>query len=93
MAEYMVKQAQQRWPRNLDLRDRGLVDVVAGTINDLMDAGINPKKLAAEVRRQYPELSLRAPSEPQEPIEKSEPANPPLLKKTAQPTPAPAPAV
>jgi hypothetical protein len=91
MAEYMIKQAQQRWPRNLELRDRGLVDVVAGTINDLMDAGINPKKLAAEVRRQYPELSLRAPSEPQEPVERSEPANPPRLKKTVQSAPEPAP--
>ena len=88
MAEFMIRQAQQRWPRNLDLRDPGFTAIVAATINDLMDSGINPKKLAAEVRRQYPELSLRAPAEPAAPVEKAEPANPPKLSKSAQPVPA-----
>jgi hypothetical protein len=93
MAEYMVKQAQQRWPRNLDLRDPALVDAVASTIQELSNSGMSFKKIPMEVKRQYPELSLRAPAEVDEPPPPARKGrtqtNPPAFTKPESEVPAP----
>lgn len=84
-AEYMIKQAQQRWPKNLDLRDPSLLQDVSRTINDLYKNGTNIKKIPALVRQQYPDLALRAPGEVAPPApttpKKVVPTNPPKFAK------------
>lgn len=89
-AEQLIKMAQQRWPQNLDLRDPGFQDAVTATIKELANSGMNHKKIPAEVRRQYPELSLRELPPVEAPAPKQvrrEPTNPP---KFTAPTELPA---
>jgi hypothetical protein len=84
-AEYMVRMAQQRWPRNLELRDPALQGEVAQYIETLAKQNVNHKKIPAAVKQKFPELNLRAPKPTavQQPVVKNKklPANPPLPKK------------
>jgi len=85
-AEYMIKMAQQRWPRNLDLREPALQADVAKYIEQLASQNTNHKKIPALVKQKFPDLNLRAPKPEEVPQQQVTPArklpsNPPAFSK------------
>jgi len=74
-AEMMIRQAQQRWPRNLDLRDPALQQQVSQYIEQLANQKTNHKKIPALVRQKFPELIIKTAKPAAEP--KVPPTNPP----------------
>lgn len=85
-AEYLVKLARQRKPRDLDLRNPSLIPDVAATMSDLIDKKYKGSKLTSELLRIFPMLNVR---------QKEQPANinPPQTMNSPTTTPYTTPAV
>ena len=62
-AEYLVKLAQQRKPRDLDLRNPSLIPDVAATMSDLINKKYKGDKLKSELLRLFPMLRTRGKEE------------------------------
>jgi hypothetical protein len=87
-AEMMIKMAQQRWPRNLELRNNtSLQSEVAKFIESLASQGVNALKIPKLVKQKFPILNLREPKptiKPQTTTTKKIPSNPPASNNSQE---------
>jgi hypothetical protein len=58
-AEYLIKNAQQSYPNEIDLRDPQLLKDVTGTLKSLVARGLKGPKINTEIYKQFPQLKIR----------------------------------